>query len=138
MTESRFELRTFGSDTKLNHHLSQKFKLIGRGKFDHLINTLTSISVNLLQKRILPKYSSWMSSFYFLVLISKIILLKLKKLKYVEGMQEKPLRIENENLYDLQIQEKKKKKPPVKVDYSYNDLKVILTSMENFSTLTKV
>jgi hypothetical protein len=79
-----------------------------------------------------------MSSFYFLVLISKIILLKLKKLKYVEGMQEKPLRIENENLYDLQIQEKKKKKPPVKVDYSYNDLKVILTSMENFSTLTKV
>jgi len=53
-------------------------------------------------------------------------------------MQEKPLRIENENLYDLQIQEKKKKKPPVKVDYSYNDLKVILTSMENFSTLTKV
>jgi hypothetical protein len=35
MTESRFELRTFGSDTMLNHHLSQKFKLIGRGKFDH-------------------------------------------------------------------------------------------------------
>jgi hypothetical protein len=40
MTESRFELRTFGSDTMLNHHLSQKLKLIGRGKFNHLINTL--------------------------------------------------------------------------------------------------
>jgi hypothetical protein len=38
--ESSFELRTFGSDTKLNYHLSQKFKLIGRGKFNHLINTL--------------------------------------------------------------------------------------------------
>jgi hypothetical protein len=25
----------------LNHHLSQKLKLIGRGKFNHLINTLT-------------------------------------------------------------------------------------------------
>jgi hypothetical protein len=41
MTESRFELRTFGSDTMLNHHLSQKLKLIGRSKFNHLINTLT-------------------------------------------------------------------------------------------------
>jgi hypothetical protein len=39
--ESRFELRTFGSDTMLNYHLSQKLKLIGRGKFNHLINTLT-------------------------------------------------------------------------------------------------
>jgi hypothetical protein len=29
------------SDTMLNHHLSQKLKLIGRGKFNHLINTLT-------------------------------------------------------------------------------------------------
>jgi hypothetical protein len=41
MTESRFELRTFGSDTMLNHYLSQKLKLTGRGKFNHLINTLT-------------------------------------------------------------------------------------------------
>jgi hypothetical protein len=47
MTESRFELRTFGSDTMLNHHLSQKLKLIGRGKFNHLINTLTRAFVSL-------------------------------------------------------------------------------------------
>jgi hypothetical protein len=40
MTKSRFELRTFGSDTMLNH-LSPKLKLIRRGKFNHLINTLT-------------------------------------------------------------------------------------------------
>jgi hypothetical protein len=39
--ESRFELKIFGSDTMLNHHLSQKLKLIGRGKFKHLINTVT-------------------------------------------------------------------------------------------------
>jgi hypothetical protein len=39
--ESRFELRTFGFDTMLDYHLSQKLKLIGRGKFNHLINTLT-------------------------------------------------------------------------------------------------
>jgi hypothetical protein len=41
MTESKFEFRTFGSDTKLNHYLFQKLKLIGRDKFNHLINTLT-------------------------------------------------------------------------------------------------
>jgi hypothetical protein len=41
MTKSRFELKIFRSDTMLNHHLSQKLKLIGRGKFNHLINTLT-------------------------------------------------------------------------------------------------
>jgi hypothetical protein len=42
MTESRFELKTFGSDTMLNYHLFQKLKLIRKGKFNHLINTLTS------------------------------------------------------------------------------------------------
>jgi hypothetical protein len=41
MTELRFELMTFGFDTMLNHHLSQKFKQIGKNKFNHLINTLT-------------------------------------------------------------------------------------------------
>jgi hypothetical protein len=41
MKESRLELRTFGSNTMLNYHLSQKLKLIGRDKFNHLINTLT-------------------------------------------------------------------------------------------------
>jgi hypothetical protein len=41
MTDSRFELMTFGSDTMLDYHLFQKFKLIGRGKLNHLINTLT-------------------------------------------------------------------------------------------------
>jgi hypothetical protein len=41
MKKSKFELKIFGSDTMLNHHLSQKLKLIGRDKFNHLINTLT-------------------------------------------------------------------------------------------------
>jgi hypothetical protein len=41
MTESRFEFKTFDSNTMLNHHLSQKFKLIESGKFNHLINTIT-------------------------------------------------------------------------------------------------
>jgi len=39
--ESRFELKIFGSDTVLNRHLFQKFKFIGRDKFNHLINTST-------------------------------------------------------------------------------------------------
>jgi hypothetical protein len=39
MTESMFELRIFGSDTLVNHYLSQKLKLIERFKFNHLINT---------------------------------------------------------------------------------------------------
>jgi len=43
MTEIMFELRTFGFDTMLNHHLFQKLKLIRIGKFTHLINTLTVI-----------------------------------------------------------------------------------------------
>jgi hypothetical protein len=30
-----------GFDTMLNYHLSQKLKLIGRGKFNHLIISLT-------------------------------------------------------------------------------------------------
>ena len=41
MIESRFKLKTFGFDNMLNHQLSQKLKLIGRGKFNHLTNTLT-------------------------------------------------------------------------------------------------
>jgi hypothetical protein len=44
MTESRFELKTFDTDIILNFHLSQKFKLIQRGKFNYLINTLTLIA----------------------------------------------------------------------------------------------
>jgi hypothetical protein len=39
--EIRFELKTFGSDTMLNHHLFRKLKLIERDKFNHLINILT-------------------------------------------------------------------------------------------------
>ena len=35
---------TFGSDTMINYHLSQKLKLIGRGKFNHLTITLTPTS----------------------------------------------------------------------------------------------
>jgi hypothetical protein len=41
MMKSRFELMTFGFDTMLNHHLPQRFKLIRRDEFNHLINILT-------------------------------------------------------------------------------------------------
>jgi hypothetical protein len=40
MTKSKFELKTFSSDTMLNFHLSKKLKLIERNKFNHIINTL--------------------------------------------------------------------------------------------------
>jgi hypothetical protein len=43
LTKSRFNLRTFGSDTLLNYQLSQKLKLIGKDKFNYLINTLTDV-----------------------------------------------------------------------------------------------
>ena len=39
----RFELGTFGFDTMLNHHLSQKLKLMKIGKFNHLIIILIYI-----------------------------------------------------------------------------------------------
>jgi len=39
--ESRFELKTFNSDTMLNYHSSQTLKLIARSKINYLINTLT-------------------------------------------------------------------------------------------------
>jgi hypothetical protein len=42
MIEIRFELKTFGYNTMLNYHLSQKLKLIGRGKINYLITTLTA------------------------------------------------------------------------------------------------
>ena len=41
LIKSMFNSRTFGSNSMLNHHLSQKVKLIRRGKFNNLINTLT-------------------------------------------------------------------------------------------------
>jgi hypothetical protein len=41
--KSRFELIALDFDTMLNHHLSQKFKLIGKDEFNHLINILTII-----------------------------------------------------------------------------------------------
>ena len=41
MTESRFELKTFDFYIMLNYHLSQKFKLIKRNRFNYLIITLT-------------------------------------------------------------------------------------------------
>jgi hypothetical protein len=44
MTKTIFELMTFGFDTILIYHLSQKFKLIGRDKFNHLINIVLSSS----------------------------------------------------------------------------------------------
>jgi hypothetical protein len=53
--ESRSELKTFGFDTILNYHLSQKLKLIERGKFNHLINTLTLSIIDNLYKNEVPK-----------------------------------------------------------------------------------
>jgi hypothetical protein len=41
MIEIRFELRIFGSDIMFNHYLYKKLKFIKKGKFNHLINTLT-------------------------------------------------------------------------------------------------
>jgi hypothetical protein len=41
LTDSKFDLMTFRSDTILNYQLSQKLKLIGRSKFNHLTITLT-------------------------------------------------------------------------------------------------
>jgi hypothetical protein len=41
LTESRFDPMTFDFDTMLNYQLSQKLKLIRRGKFNHLTITLT-------------------------------------------------------------------------------------------------
>jgi hypothetical protein len=46
LTEPRFDLiKTFGSDTILNYHLSKKFKLIRKCKFNHLIITLMYTSL---------------------------------------------------------------------------------------------
>jgi hypothetical protein len=42
--ELRFDPKTFGADTMLNYQLSQKLKLIGRDKFNHLIISLTTPS----------------------------------------------------------------------------------------------
>jgi hypothetical protein len=39
--ESIFKSITFCFDTMLNYCLSQKFKLIGKDKFNHIIITLT-------------------------------------------------------------------------------------------------
>jgi hypothetical protein len=36
----------FRSDNMLNHNLLQKLNMIGRGKFNHLINTLTLSKFN--------------------------------------------------------------------------------------------
>lgn len=44
MIESGFELMIFYSETMLNHYLTKKFKLIGRDRFNHLINTLTDFT----------------------------------------------------------------------------------------------
>jgi hypothetical protein len=44
MTKIRFEFRTFGSDTMLNHHLFQKFKLIRNDKLNHLNNIVPGMS----------------------------------------------------------------------------------------------
>jgi hypothetical protein len=42
--ETEFELMTFGSDIMLNYNLFEKLKLIGRGKFNNLINNSTNLA----------------------------------------------------------------------------------------------
>jgi hypothetical protein len=58
MTESTFKLRTLGSDTMLNYHLSQKLKLIGRDKFNHYINTLTKCREELVPWALSPSHAN--------------------------------------------------------------------------------
>ena len=41
LTKLRFNLKTFDSDTMLNHYFSHKLKLIRRCKFNNLTITLT-------------------------------------------------------------------------------------------------
>ena len=41
--KSEIKLRIFCSDIMLNYQLSQKFKLLGNGKFNHLTISLTII-----------------------------------------------------------------------------------------------
>ena len=53
LTESRFDPITFSFDIMINYHLSQKLKLIGRNKFNHLTITLTVPSFNFLGLEIL-------------------------------------------------------------------------------------
>ena len=43
LTESRFDPTTFDSDIMINYQLSQKFKQIGRCKFNHLTIILTCL-----------------------------------------------------------------------------------------------
>jgi hypothetical protein len=50
-TKLRFDPKTFGCDTMLNYQLSQKVKLIGRGKFNYLTVILTFASVGLLDTK---------------------------------------------------------------------------------------
>jgi hypothetical protein len=46
LIESKYDPRTFDSDTMLNYHLFRKLKLIVRDKFNHLIITLTMMSLD--------------------------------------------------------------------------------------------
>jgi hypothetical protein len=58
MTESTFKLRTLGSDTMLNYHLSQKLKLIERDNFNHYINTLTKCREELVPWALSPSHAN--------------------------------------------------------------------------------
>jgi hypothetical protein len=42
--EDKIRILDLYSDTILNHHLSQKLKLIGEDKFNHLIYILTKVN----------------------------------------------------------------------------------------------
>ena len=53
LTKSRFDPKTFDSDVMLNHHLSQKYKLIGRETFNHLIITLTNTKAYSLRRQMI-------------------------------------------------------------------------------------
>ena len=76
MTESKFNLMTFGSDTMINYHLSQKLKLIGRGKFNHLTITLTLLKLNLVEilSCVVSIFSDYYNYLHFDGLLSERIL----------------------------------------------------------------
>jgi hypothetical protein len=50
LKESRFNFMTFDSDIMLNYQLSQKFKLVGRDKFNYIIITLTIFTTSIIKE----------------------------------------------------------------------------------------
>jgi hypothetical protein len=100
LTKLKFDLRTFSSDTMLNHQLSQKLKLIRIGKFNHLTINLTKISLS--QIRLLrfsicffhakECYISLNSDCVFISFMQRSVLFERGNVKFVDqiGILEEP------------------------------------------------